>query len=326
MKRCSKPMKYLLLIVFLISPVWVFGIAWDGSVGDNRWDSGLNWVGDAVPPAGADVEFPIDANIISSNVVPTIGILTISAGANVSLVLSNPLGLTMTTTSIDGSLTTSVQDLDAGDVILAGISSINTTGQNFDATSISGGSDFTLTSGAGIVNITGAIGTVPLGDFTIVTSGGITTNSTINATSVDLTSAGNVSLGGAVTVPGGFTSAGVTFTSLGLDSSGGLGGISINHTGNVTLNGPVVSDSGDVTLNSDGILTLNQSVSSTSGALDFTSVGITNVGADTTTGGTGSVTYNDNVTLTASVNVNSTGTGDVDFLGTLNGTTASVED
>ncbi|PKN65635.1 MAG: hypothetical protein CVU57_09900 [Deltaproteobacteria bacterium HGW-Deltaproteobacteria-15] len=206
-----------------------------------------------------------------------------------------------------------------------------------------------LTAGTGNILFNGAVGsTVRLGALRIHSAGGITSNSTMAASSISITDGGAVDLNGAVTSPGGFSSAGTTFDNTGGPITTTGTGITINHTGNVIIGGALRSDGGAVDIDATGAgatIALNSGINSGAGNVTLDSVGTTTIAAagdivtsagDVTFGGTlagglitagditttsGNVTFNRATVLSGDVVVNTgTSSGNILFQNTLDGT------
>ncbi len=173
--------------------------------------------------------------------------------------------------------------------------------------------NLTMDAGLGDVSFAAAVGSgTPLSALSVTSSGNVITTvagATIDAASVSFISTGDVTLAGDVSVSGaaGFTSSGVDFTAVGIDSSAGTGSVTVNHSGVVTLDGALVSASGAVDIDSTGSnVALNNTIDSTTGSVTLDASGSITVAAagdiTTTSGsvtfGTGTVTTSGDVATT----------------------------
>jgi hypothetical protein len=187
--------------------------------------------------------------------------------------------------------------------------------------------NLTLTAGTGDVTFGDALGagvgqiggTQPIADLQVNGTGVTFFSNTaaVAATNVDINATGAVDINGSVTTTGatGFASDGTTFDNTGgsIDTSGGTGGIVINHSGAITAAAGLTSAGGAVDIDSTGSTAdVSAAVNTTTGAVTIDSNGgttLTDTGDVTTTGAGGTITIgaNDTGTITTGAELTTSG-------------------
>ncbi len=240
------------------------------------------------------------------------------------------------TAQLNGNVTTSGAQTYNDAVNLTNTVQLNTTNSAiaFNNT-INGTQDLTLNSGTGNLIFNGAIGnSATLGNITANSSGITRFGSTVNVASLTTDAGGTTQLNGNVTTSGAqtyndavnltntvqlnTTNSAIAFNNTINGNGNGTQNLTLNSgTGNLTFDGAVGNSAplGNITVNSSGTTRFNSTVNATSLTTD--ALGTTELDGNVTT--TDAQTYNDAVTLTNPVQLNTTNSA-IAFKSTVNGT------
>ncbi|HAE22148.1 MAG TPA: hypothetical protein DCG47_07485, partial [Spirochaetaceae bacterium] len=128
---------------------------WDGGGGNANWTNALNWVGDIVPPSGANIDIPAATpqDPIVNTALPTFGSITIGAGKTV---LTGTPGLSASgSVVIDGTMTGGAGALSFGGSVsgagtLTASSGITTIGGSLTVTNFAANGGTFLFNGAAV--------------------------------------------------------------------------------------------------------------------------------------------------------------------------------
>ena len=210
---------------------------------------------------------PLEADIILDGFIRSTG------GGDISLTAAGDICLGQDLTTNTGNI---VMNNPVTLTSPAALSTADGLGDITFTNTIDGPFNLNLSAGEGNIVFPAAVGGVtPVAAFTVDSAGGITIANAFNAESVTLTNIGAVDINGAVTTTSGFSSIGDDFDNNGGSIAVNEGNLVINHTGEVLIGAPLVSNVGIIDLDAAGEMTLDSPISAAIGNITLDSDGLT---------------------------------------------------